>query len=157
MDCRLLCPWNFPGKNTRVVIITIPGDLSDQGLNRCLLCLLHRQASSLPLAPPGKPQIFHGSPYYKTKFKLNVVCNIFNLTSTYFPSLFSNYDQNPKLQQHQPLADPQLIATHPFLCPCSHCSLNRNALSWAVSNFSLPYAATVLFLHLNDSIHYSLP
>ena len=28
-----------------------PGDLPDPGL----LCLLHRQAGSLPLAPPGKP------------------------------------------------------------------------------------------------------
>ena len=26
-----------------------------QGLNPCLLCLLHWQAGSLPLAPPGKP------------------------------------------------------------------------------------------------------
>ena len=141
-----------------MVVITIPGDLPDQGLNLCLLCLLHWQASSLPLAPPGKPQIFHGSPYYKTKFKLNVVCNIFNLTSTYFPSLFSNYNQNPKLQQHQPLADPQLIATHPSFYALAHTVLStRNALLWADSNFSLPYAGTVLFLHLNDSIHYSLP
>ena len=27
-----------------------------QGLNLCLLCLLHWQAGSLPLAPPGKPR-----------------------------------------------------------------------------------------------------
>ena len=27
-----------------------------QGWNPCLLCLLHWQAGSLPLAPPGKPQ-----------------------------------------------------------------------------------------------------
>ena len=32
-----------------------PGDLPDPGLNPCLLCLLHWQASSLLLAPPGKP------------------------------------------------------------------------------------------------------
>ena len=33
-----------------------PGDLPlTQGLNLCLLCLLHWQTSSLPLAPPGKP------------------------------------------------------------------------------------------------------
>ena len=30
-----------------------PGDLPDQGSNPCLLCLLHWQASSLPLEPPG--------------------------------------------------------------------------------------------------------
>ena len=35
-----------------------PGDLPNpgiQGLNLCLLCLLHWQARSLPLVPPGKP------------------------------------------------------------------------------------------------------
>ena len=32
-----------------------PGDLPDQGPNPCLLCLLHRQAGSLSLVPPGKP------------------------------------------------------------------------------------------------------
>ena len=31
-----------------------PGDLLNLGLNLCLLCLLHWQAGSLPLAPPGK-------------------------------------------------------------------------------------------------------
>ena len=31
-----------------------PGDLPTQGSNPHLLCLLHWQASSLPLAPPGK-------------------------------------------------------------------------------------------------------
>ena len=30
-----------------------PGDLPDQGSNSCLLCLLHWQASFLPLEPPG--------------------------------------------------------------------------------------------------------
>ena len=40
-----------------------------QGLNPCLFCLLHWQAGSLPLAPPGKPMIF---PYYLFKS-----CNAF--------------------------------------------------------------------------------
>ena len=31
-----------------------PGNLPTQGLNPCLLCLLHWQMGSLPLAPPGK-------------------------------------------------------------------------------------------------------
>ena len=35
-----------------------PGDLPGPGIsNQCLLCLLHWQAGSLPLASPGKPQI----------------------------------------------------------------------------------------------------
>ena len=33
-----------------------PGDLPDRGIQPASLCLLHWQADSLPLAPPGKPQ-----------------------------------------------------------------------------------------------------
>ena len=32
-----------------------PGDFSDPGIKHVSLCLLHWQADSLPLAPPGKP------------------------------------------------------------------------------------------------------
>ena len=32
-----------------------PGDLPDLGIKPCLLCLLHWQTGSSPLAPPGKP------------------------------------------------------------------------------------------------------
>ena len=34
------------------------GDFPNQGLNPCLLCLLHWQVCSLPLAPAGKPSIY---------------------------------------------------------------------------------------------------
>ena len=34
-----------------------PGDLPIQGSNPCLLRLLHWQAGSLPLVPPGKTQV----------------------------------------------------------------------------------------------------
>ena len=37
-----------------------PRDLPDQGLNLCLLHLLHWQMGSLPLAPPGKQYIYKG-------------------------------------------------------------------------------------------------
>ena len=33
-----------------------PGDLPNQGLNLCLLHLLHLQVGYLPLVPPGKPR-----------------------------------------------------------------------------------------------------
>ena len=60
MDCsatRLLCQWNFPGKNTGVGCQALfLGIFPTQGSNLSLLCFLHWQASSLPLAPPGKPQ-----------------------------------------------------------------------------------------------------
>ena len=34
---RLPCPWNFSGKNTRVVAFPSPGDPPTEGLNLCLL------------------------------------------------------------------------------------------------------------------------
>ena len=47
---RLLCPWDFPGKNTSVGCHALPqGIFPTQGLNPHLLCLLHWQADSLPL------------------------------------------------------------------------------------------------------------
>ena len=52
---RLLCPWNFPGKDTGVGChALLQGIFLTQGLNPCLLCLLHWQVGSLPLTP-GKP------------------------------------------------------------------------------------------------------
>ena len=53
---RLLCPWDFPGKNTELGYhVLLQGIFPSQGLNPRLLHLLHWQAGSLPLVPPGKP------------------------------------------------------------------------------------------------------
>ena len=53
---RLLCPWDSPRKHTRVGCqALLQGIFPTQGWNLCLLCLLHWQVGSLPLAPPGKP------------------------------------------------------------------------------------------------------
>ena len=53
---RLLCPWDFPGKNTGVGChFLLQGIFPTQGLNPHLLCLLHWQADSLPLSHPGSP------------------------------------------------------------------------------------------------------
>ena len=47
---RLLCPWDFPGKNTEVCChFLLQGILPIQGPNQHLLCLLHWQADSLRL------------------------------------------------------------------------------------------------------------
>ena len=52
---RLLCPWDFPGKNTGVGChALLQGIFPTQGSNPHLLRLLHWQVGSLPLAPPGK-------------------------------------------------------------------------------------------------------
>ena len=49
------CPWDSPGKNTEVGChALLQGIFPTQGLNLYLLCLMHWQAGSLPLAPPGQ-------------------------------------------------------------------------------------------------------
>ena len=50
------CPWDSPGKNTGVGchFLLLQGIFLTQGLNPSLLHLLHVQADSLPLVPPGK-------------------------------------------------------------------------------------------------------
>ena len=53
---RLLYVWDSPGMNTGVDCpALLQGILPVQGSNLNLQCLLHWQADSLPLAPPGKP------------------------------------------------------------------------------------------------------
>ena len=55
---RLLCACDSPGKNTGVGChAVLQGIFLTQGLNPHRLCLLQWQAGSLPLAPPGKPNI----------------------------------------------------------------------------------------------------
>ena len=52
LPTRLLCPQDSPGKNTGVVChALLQGIFLTQGWNQHLLCLLHCQAGSLPLAP----------------------------------------------------------------------------------------------------------
>ena len=63
---RLLCPWNFAGKNTgmrchfllqRIFLGSLFLGLA-RGSNLCLLCLLHWQVDSLPLHHLGSPIIY---------------------------------------------------------------------------------------------------
>ena len=47
---KLLCPWDFPGKNTGMGCHFLPqGIFPTQGLKPCLFPLLHSQLGSLPL------------------------------------------------------------------------------------------------------------
>ena len=56
---RLLCPWNFPGRNTGVGChFLFQGIFLIQGLNLYLLHLLHQQVDFLPLHHLGS----HPSP-----------------------------------------------------------------------------------------------
>ena len=53
---KLLCPWDFPGKNTGVGCHALLQRIfPTQGLNSHLPHLLHWQADSLPLVPLGRP------------------------------------------------------------------------------------------------------
>ena len=54
---RLLCPWGSPGKNPGVGChaLVLQGIFLTQGSTPHCLHLLHEQAVSLALAPPGKP------------------------------------------------------------------------------------------------------
>ena len=54
-DCspRILCPWNFPGKNTGAGChFLVQGIFLTQGWNPCVS---HWQADSLPLSHQGSP------------------------------------------------------------------------------------------------------
>ena len=63
MDCssaRLLCPWNFPGKNTGAGChFLLQRIFFTQGSNLRLLHLPHWQAAILPLVLPRKPITIH--------------------------------------------------------------------------------------------------
>ena len=71
---RVLCPWDFPLKNTRVGChFLLQGIYLTQGLNQCLLCLLHWQVGSLPLRPLGS--LRHSEFPFKTLVSLsNCLC-----------------------------------------------------------------------------------
>ena len=57
LGCRLLCPWDSPGKNTGVGCHPLLQEIfPTQRLNPHLLSLLHWQVGSLPLVPPVSPQ-----------------------------------------------------------------------------------------------------
>ena len=59
VDRQLLCPWDFSGRNTRVGHhALLQGIFLTQGSNPSLLCLLHWQVGSLPLASLGN--VFSG-------------------------------------------------------------------------------------------------
>ena len=64
---RLLCSWNFPGKNTGLGSIPSPGDCPDPGKEPKYPTF---QAGSLPFEPAGKPktpQLFGLKKYFHMK------------------------------------------------------------------------------------------
>ena len=56
LPAGLLCPWNFPGKNTEAGChLLLQGIFPTFRSNLHFLHLLHRQVDSLPPVPRGKP------------------------------------------------------------------------------------------------------
>ena len=83
----LLCPWDSPGKNTRVGFhFLLQGIFSTQGSNLCLLHLLHWQVGCLPLVPPGKP-----SNHLYMAYQKDNICNMLSDTIIFFYLLFKYY------------------------------------------------------------------
>ena len=71
---RLLCPWDSPGKNTAVGChALLQGIFLTHGLNAHLLSLLHWQADSLPLAPPGKPPLYIFAFFFKFSLQFGLI------------------------------------------------------------------------------------
>ena len=63
---NLLCPWDFPDKNNEVGCYALLQEIFlTQGSNPCLLCLLHRQASSLPLSHQGSSLLWILRKYFR--------------------------------------------------------------------------------------------
>ena len=89
---RLLCPWDFPGKYTRVGFhALVQGIFLTQVLNLRLLCLLHWQVDSLPLGPLGKPLMCQ----YKVinKFLLNTRASLMAQMVKNFPAMQETWAQ----------------------------------------------------------------
>ena len=78
---RLLCPWDFPGKNTGMSChFLLQRIFPTQGSN---LCLLHWQADSLPLSHPGSPLFSYnhlelGQLLHIYWFSLPTACTLFS-------------------------------------------------------------------------------
>ena len=63
VPAKFLSPWNSPGKNTGVDCHALhQGVFPTQESKLYLLCLLHWQVSSLPLAPPRRRRQWHPTP-----------------------------------------------------------------------------------------------
>ena len=74
---RLLCPWDSPGKNTRVGChFLLQGIFLIQVSNLHLLCLLHWQMGSLPLVPEAMIIIFMCSELHKQENNEKPFCKV---------------------------------------------------------------------------------
>ena len=122
---RLLCLWNFPGKNAGVCCHSLlQGIFPTQGLNLHLLCFLHLQACSLSLSHLGSlmPQPYPGSnPSEFCDGKWGDNLSIFTIISIIYLSI---YHQSTYLLLH-------IYLSHFFLSSVGDSEDNKD--DWASS------------------------
>ena len=152
---RLLCPRDFPSKNTGVSChFLLQGIFPTQGSN---LCLLHWQVDSLPLLPPGKPISHSLSVQYSSVTQsCPTLCDPMDHSTPGFPV----HHQLQKLAQTQVhRTDDALQPSHPLLSPSSPSFKSFPALgSFPMSQFftsdgqsaGVSASASVLPMNIQD-------
>ena len=115
-----------------------PGDLPDLGIE-CLICLLHWQSGSLPLAPPGKPSIhiiymFSSIILLLTFLRSHIQCDyLAGSIYTNFVGLSVSAAAAKSLQSCPTLCDP--IDSGPLGSPVPGI-LQARTLEWVAISFS---------------------
>ena len=144
LTARILCPLDSPGKNTEVGWrALLQGIFPTQGLNLSLLRLLHWQAGSFPLGPPGKPSFFQ----LYDQFSLNSVRSAFLL------SMQSDTSHKPSdfffPLRHRPYCNPDWLLSRPAqsCTKISSITLGFPSILFCV-NFLLPQFLGLFFLSL---------
>ena len=134
LPTRLLCPWNFPGKNTeRGCRFLFQGIFSTQGSNPHLLHLLHWQADSSPLNHLGNPTHIEPKPNKQT----------FLLSLGRFRLSHSHWGTNPSsvLTLRKPLSFSFLLTQGKCSPPPSPRPMKLKSLafcSWQTHSFCQP-------------------
>ena len=119
---RLLCPWDSPGKNPGVSCHALFQGISPaQAQNPHLLCLLHWQAGSLPLAQLGKPCMYSKQWQFYSSF--SSLCSFYLI-------LFSSARTRPS----KTVLNNSGESGHPCLVP----HLRGKAVSFSPSSITLP-------------------
>ena len=120
---KLLCPWDSPGKNTELGYHDLlQGIFPSQGPNSCLLCLLHWQVGSLPLAPCRKPTTV----YMCTQRSFGYTKHIYNSGHTMCPYRNFGYTmhiQNKTVPQVETQA-PHRGQHPPWVCTWESCLIS---------------------------------
>ena len=121
LPARLLCPWDFPGKDLRVGWPFLPPEaLSDPGIwsNACLLRLLQRQADSLPLSHLGSPTGNHINSYIIIFLCKKTLQNSYRCLINR-----KQWDLQPWRQKDGNLIIVLVTQSHPTLCNSMYYSL----------------------------------